>query len=455
MWAWWNICLRRITGLGNNPLQPPQNLPRGHWTLQRTRRVLLPSSSPVVADISSSDLRGWLDDLYPGCDAPVMERRASHAAAGPGSASPPGTVPLSLFSTNDYLGLSGHASVRAAVAAEAALHGCGPRSASIVAGHTAAHRELETALAALKGAEDCLLFPTGYAANVGAVTALMAGGGGCVVFSDELNHASIIDGARLGARAGAETRVYRHSDLGHLDRLLGESAQEGKRALVVTDSLFSMDGDFADLRGLAALKRKHGFLLAVDEAHATLVCGETGAGAAEMMGVADSVDVHVGTLSKAFGAQGGFVAASRGVVSWLANRGRPYVFSTALPTTTVAAAQAALRTAGDRPELRERLWGLVRRAGGALGCAAESPIIPVVVGDEAEALRLSASLLGRGIHVPAIRPPTVPAGTSRLRISLSAAHSAEDVDALARELGALRAAGGRGPTAPGAERSRM
>ena len=349
------------------------------------------------------------------------------------------TTRLTLFAANDYLGLSTHPAVRQAAAAAAAAHGNGPRGSALVCGYTHAHRELESALAELEQAEEALLFPTGYAANM-SVLGTFADSSQCAIFSDELNHASIVDGARLAARgAGAALHVYRHGDLRHLDELLEASA--APRKLIVSDSLFSMDGDFADVGGLVRLKQRHGALLCLDEAHGTLVCGERGGGVAERAGVAAEVDVHVGTLSKAFGAQGGFVACSRAHKQLLLCRGRPAVFSTALPAPTVAAALAALREA--TPELRETLWARIAQLGAACPGLRPpvSPIVPVVVGGEAAALGAAATLLRRGLLVPAIRPPTVPRGTARLRIALSAAHSPADVARLAAALNELGLAG--------------
>jgi 8-amino-7-oxononanoate synthase len=422
--------------------------------------------------------------------AAAGEANANDSARSSSPASPSALRPVTLFSLNDYLGLSSHPDVRRAASSAALSVGMGPRASGVVAGgSTHYHRALERELAQLKKTEDALLFPTGFAANVAVVSALAGlgsggDGGRVVIFSDELNHASIVDGARLAARGGGgksggrgsgdgddkrsssnnnvSLRVYRHNDLAHLEELIllettGQqqqadpkqhaAAQEQQRAaaqqnknksksrlLVVTDSLFSMDGDFADLKGLARLRRKHGFLLLVDDAHATLVCGPTGAGACEMLGLdaQRDVDVQVGTLSKAFGALGGFCACSSELRAFLLNRGRAGVFSTALPVPVVAAASAALGAARREPWRRAHVWALARRLGARLGVPALSPVVPLVVGGEREALLLSARLLARhGLHCPAIRPPTVPAGTCRLRVTLSAAHSAADVDALA------------------------
>jgi len=404
---------------------------------------------------------------------------ASSSSLSPSLSTPTSTstTTLTLFSTNDYLGLSTHPRVRQAASQAAASLGCGPRASALVPGaFTTAHRDLERALSRLKGTEDALLFPTGFAANAATMAALCGPVGKknaeknssgaeergeeelVIVFSDELNHASIVDGARLAARSSSlpspsdpssssspppsprvRIVIYPHNDIPYLDRDLSQ-VPRGARKLVVTDSLFSMDGDFADLPALCALRRKHGFLLVVDEAHATLVCGSRcGGGAAELFGVSSEIDVHVGTLSKAFGAHGGFAACSSRLRSLLANAGRPFAFSTALPAPAVAAALASLEVAAfesgvEGKELRDRVWRHARRVGEALGLRATSPIIPVFLGGEKEALAASGFLLDRGLHVPAIRPPTVPKGTSRLRISLSAAHSDEDVGRL---IGAL------------------
>lgn len=353
-----------------------------------------------------------------------------------------GVERLTLFSTNDYLGLSAHPNVRHAAATAAASFGCGPRASALVSGYTHAHRALEEALAALKGVDEALLFPTGYAANM-AVLGALAESDECAIFSDALNHASIVDGARLAARgAGAALHVYRHADLAHLDQLL--RASSAPRKLIVSDSLFSMDGDFADVAGLVHLRDRYGALLVLDEAHATLVCGEHGGGEAERAGVSGHVDVHVGTLSKAFGAHGGFVASSRALKHLILSRGRPGIFSTALPAPAVAAASAALHEA--TPALRARLWANVRALAEATGVHAQSPIVPIVLGDEERALHASVELLRAGYHVPAIRPPTVAPGTSRLRIALSAAHTDDDIAGLAAALRGLDASSGSAPS---------
>jgi len=357
------------------------------------------------------------------------------------------------FAGNDYLGLAGHPDVRRAAATAAERFGMGSRGSPLVCGHSTLHERLERELAALKGAEAAALFPSGYAANAGVLAAL-AGRPDAAVFSDALNHASVVDGCRLAARSGAEVHVFRHLDLFDLERRLEGCDRPLK--LVITDSVFSMDGDLADLRGLAQLRAKHGFLLMVDDAHGTLVLGGgAGGGAAQAAGVEADVDVAVGTLSKAFGAQGGFVACSSLLKRLLVSQARPYIFSTALPLPSVAAALAALSVARrEGPTRRARLARNVRVLREALGTFLpegasgtarvgagasplewrDSPIVPVVVGSEKTALSTAAGLRARGFHVPAIRPPTVAPGTCRLRVTLSAAHSEGEVRALASAL---------------------
>ncbi|KAK9811163.1 hypothetical protein WJX73_007652 [Symbiochloris irregularis] len=348
--------------------------------LIRHLRPVAPSGCAVTALIHRSALEHWARAHSPALH--VQPRAAKDV------------VTLKLFSLNDYLGLSTHPKVCKAIAAAALDAGNGPRSSALVGGYTTIHEQLERTLASLKGTQDCLL---------------------------------------LAARSGARLQVYRHNDLLHLDELL--QASDCKRKLVVTDSLFSMDGDFVDLQQMVVLKQQHGFLLVIDEAHATLVCGPRGAGAADAAGVSACVDVHVGTLSKAAGCHGGFVACSSAMRSLLLNRGRSYVFSTILPVPVVAGALAAIHVACTEETWRRRhLARLTQLLGQRLGVRAESPIIPLIIGCEERAMAASSALLLKGFHVPAIRPPTVPAGTSRLRISLSAAHSTEDVESLARAI---------------------
>ncbi|WPT15132.1 8-amino-7-oxononanoate synthase [Picochlorum sp. SENEW3] len=340
------------------------------------------------------------------------------------------------FNSNDYLGLSSHPAVRQAMAKVAMQYGNGPRSSALVAGYTQYHRDLETQISQLKETEEAVLFSSGFAANVGLLSSLLSEGN-IDVFSDELNHASIIDGIRLGKayNKSCSVHVYRHNDMAHLDELLLSRCRRNRRRLVVTDSLFSMDGDFARLPDIVRLKKKHGFLLIIDEAHATLVCGEHGGGAAEMFGVQKHVDLHVGTLSKAVGSQGGFVACSASMKNFLVNKGRTLVFSTSLPIPCVASAQMGIVIGQREPWRRRHLEQLTRRIQQQIGSGAASPIIPIVIGPEQQTLEIADTMQkDYGFIIPAIRPPTVPSGTSRLRISLSATHKTSTVDELIEAL---------------------
>lgn len=331
-----------------------------------------------------------------------------------------------LFSTNDYLGYSAHPRVLEALGRAA---GQGPRSAALVAGHTDAHEALRRAAADLMGTEDALLFPSGFAANIGTLAALADDD--CVVLSDELNHASIIDGCRLARAAGAEVKVFRHRDVAHVEELL---AGERRRAIVVSDAIFSMDGDRAPAAELARACADHGALFIVDEAHAFLIAGDRGAGISEDV---DGVHVRIATLSKAAGSIGGLACADAALVHRLVQRARSFVFSTALPLPAVAGALAALETRRTDTTAVRALWRNVALLAERTGAHDVSPVIPVVVGDEGRALAASAELLQRGLHVPAVRPPTVPPGSARLRISLSAAHTHDQIELLSDSLVAL------------------
>jgi 8-amino-7-oxononanoate synthase len=340
-------------------------------------------------------------------------------AAGPEGKLAPDGRPVVSFASNDYLGLTQHPEVVAAAHAALDRWGAGSGSARLIVGSRPVHADLEAALAEWKGAERAVLFPTGFATNLGVLTTF--GGPGTVVCSDELNHASIIDGCRLSR---ARVEVYRHRDLDHVEHLLATVPAE--RAVVVTDSVFSMDGDLADVDALAELCARHGALLVLDEAHAVLgpECDLDGVDA-----------LRIGTLSKTVGALGGFVAGPARFTDLVVNRARSYIFTTALSPADTAAALAAvgvIRSAAGA-ELRTRLRANVER----LRPGHRSPIVPVLFGDEAATLAAAAALLDQGMLVPAIRPPTVPPGTSRLRVALSAAHAPSHVDALAVALADL------------------
>jgi 8-amino-7-oxononanoate synthase len=345
------------------------------------------------------------------------------------------------FSSNDYLGLAADPRLARAAARAARRYGCGAGASPLVSGHLRPLRLLERDLAAWEGTEAALVFPSGYAANLAAVSTLA--GRDDAVFSDELNHASLIDGCRL-SRAGVF--VYRHRDLDHLHDLLHHEGPATRRRLIVTDSVFSMDGDLAPLAGLIDLARRHDALLLIDEAHATGVLGESGRGLTDLLppgeGERDRL-VKVGTLSKALGAQGGFVCGSRRLIDYLVNCARPYIFSTALAPPVAAAAREAVALVIAEPERRRRVLTLAEqlRSGlRALGRPANNSscqIVPVIVGDATAAVGLSEQLEERGLLVPAIRPPSVPEGTARLRISLTAGHTEEDVRRLLEALADL------------------
>jgi 8-amino-7-oxononanoate synthase len=355
--------------------------------------------------------------------------------------------PVLLLCSNNYLGLAGHSRVTEA-AAEAALRwGAGAGASRLISGNMEPHGRLEERLAAFKGYEAALLFGSGYLANVGAISALAGCGG--VVFSDELNHASIVDGCRL---ARAETFVYRHGDVEHLAWGLREA--EGRGSLIVTDGVFSMDGDVAPLGELAELAGSHGCRLMVDEAHATGALGPGGRGSVAAAGLSGEVDLVVGTLGKALGSYGAYVCASAELSEYLLNTARSFIFSTALPPPVLAAALAALELLEAEPQMVRRLnanAAALREGLAAEGLeagASESQIVPLEVGDADQTMELCERLLERGVFAQGIRPPTVPQGSSRLRFSVMATHDEAALREAARQAG--EAARAFGIAAPGA-----
>lgn len=331
-----------------------------------------------------------------------------------------------LLCSNNYLGLANHPTLVAAAADAAARWGVGVGASRLISGSLALHHQLETEIASWKRAEAAVLFNSGYHANVGTIAALV--GEGDAIFSDALNHASIIDGCRLSR---ARVVVYPHNDVNALESELARVP--ARRRLIVTDSVFSMDGDMAPLREICELAERYDAWVMVDEAHATGVLGPTGAGLVEQLGLHERVAVQMGTLGKALGCFGAFVAARRDVVRLLVNRARSLVFTTALPPPVVGAALAAVRLVRAEPERRARLQANARALHAALqrmGApvpAAPSHILPVVLGSEARTMECSARLLERGVWVQGIRPPTVPPGTARLRATVMATHSEDDL----------------------------
>jgi len=356
------------------------------------------------------------------------------------------------FCSNDYLGLSHHPELIRAATECMSRFGFGAGAAHLVSGHSLEHHALEQELAAFVGRERALLFSSGYMANLGVIGALTDRHD--TVLADRLNHASLLDAARL---SGARLRRYAHGDMTHAAQMLEAPRAQpedsgphksngggGATTLIVTDGVFSMDGDLARLPDLAALARQHDCALMVDDAHGLGVLGKTGRGTLEQSGVdASAVSILVGTLGKAFGTFGAFVAADADLIDYLIQRARTYIYTTALPPVVAAASRAGLRLAQEEGWRRERLLSLTlrfRAAAAALGVpltASTTPIQPVIVGEAAWTLALSEALMNAGFWVAAIRPPTVPPGTSRLRITLSAMHREQDVDALCETLGAL------------------
>ncbi|MEO1496325.1 MAG: 8-amino-7-oxononanoate synthase [Planctomycetota bacterium] len=375
----------------------------------------------------------WIRDALRDLQAEGLRRRRRVGVGGPHVD----------FGSNDYLGLAGNAQLAAAANAAAAEQGWGAGASPVVAGRSSVHAALEQQIARFEGVPAALLFPSGYAANSAVIPTLV--GEGDAIFTDAKNHASIIDGCRLSP---ARRHVYRHGDAEHLAQLLGDASSSGRR-LIVTDTLFSMDGDFAPLAEIARLALEHECMLMVDEAHATGVWGPGGRGAIEHFAaqeplVEQAVTVRVGTLSKAIGSAGGFVAGSEPLIEWLHNRARAYVYSTAQPAAVAAASAEGLRLVDAEPERRERVRRLAESLRGRLlGDGWEtgpsvSQIVPILVGDAERAVRLSERLAEAGLFVPAIRPPSVPAGQSLLRVSVSAAHTDRDLDRLVRTLHSAR-----------------
>jgi 8-amino-7-oxononanoate synthase len=376
----------------------------------------------------------WIEEELGSLDRQGLRRSVGVRTSPQSARVTVGARDLINFGSNDYLALAADPRLGAAAAEAARREGWGSGASPLTVGHSRLHEQLQQRLAEFEGTEAALVFSSGFAANSGTIAALV--GPGDVACADRNNHASLWDGCRLSR---ADVRAYAHGDWRELERLLARSARS-RRRLIVADSLFSMGGDLASLAALADLAERYEAMLMIDEAHATGVFGPRGRGVAEHLGLEDRVAVRVGTLSKALGCAGGFVAGSRLLIEWLIHRARPYVFSTAMPAANAAAALVALEIVQQEPQprqnllsaaadLRNRLTG----QGWNVGRSA-SQIIPVIVGEPERALALAASLRQRGLLVPAIRPPTVPEGQSCLRISLTAGHTAEMIDELVRAL---------------------
>ena len=332
-----------------------------------------------------------------------------------------------MLSSNNYLGLANHPALTRAAQAALERCGCGAGASRLISGSMELHHELEDRLARLKHTQAALVFPTGYQANVGTLSALMEPGD--TILSDALNHASIIDGCRLSR---ASTLVFRHNDVDHVAELLASCSGAGQR-LIVTDSVFSMDGDIAPLAELSRLARRYDAWLMVDEAHATGVFGPHGGGVVEELGLSAAIEIQMGTLGKALGGFGAYVAGSRQLIDWLVNRARSFVYTTALPPSVAATAIAALDIVAQEPQRRRRLWDntaflaeQLTGLGYSLG-QTRSQILPLIIGDAGQTMALAAALLERGIFAQGIRPPTVPIGTSRIRVTPMATHTRQDM----------------------------
>ncbi len=334
-----------------------------------------------------------------------------------------------LLGSNGYLGLSVDPKVVEAAGKALEQYGTGSGGSRLVSGSSDLHRELEERIAGFKNTEAAILFSSGYLANIGTISSLIGVGG--VVYSDELNHASIIDGCRLSR---AQIKIYRHLDLENLGSFLAADKNKKGKKLIVTDTVFSMDGDVAPLPGLVELSERYGCMLMVDEAHATGVLGKRGSGATEFFGIEDRVPIVMGTLSKAIGSLGGYIAGDQKLIDFIRNRVRSYIFDTSLPAPSLAASLAAIDIIENEPERREYLWRLINRFKegieniGLTIMTSGSAVIPVLIGEAEPALDFARLLRENGVYTPAVRPPSVPEGMCRIRATLMAKHTEEQID---------------------------
>lgn len=418
------------------------------WQTKAVRRrlstdvdVLVDNGSPRGHSPFVPDLDATLADGLRDLDAATLRRRLRPIDGASAPEVRVGARHLLLLSSNNYLGLATHPALADAARAAIARYGCSAGSSRLIAGDLDLHEAVEAKIAAWKGTAAALLFPTGYHANVGTIGALV--GAGDHVFSDALNHASIIDGCRLSRAA---VHVYPHRDVQALEGLLATTPPRGRR-LIVTDSVFSMDGDRAPLDDLVALAERYHTWLMIDEAHAGGVFGAHGAGLADACGLTPRIHVHMGTLGKALGGMGAYVAGSRELIDWIVNRARTFIFTTGLAPAAVAAAGAAVDLVATDASLGTALHeraAQLRRGLGRLGfdVAGDTHILPLMVGDNARAMALAEALLAHDVLVHAIRPPTVPPGTARLRVTPMATHTPAQMErALDAFAGAGRATG--------------
>ena len=338
------------------------------------------------------------------------------------------------LASNNYLGLCDHPKLREAAIAATKKYGVGSGAVRTIAGTMKVHIELEEKIAAFKGVEACVVFQSGFTANAGTVSSIL--GKGDFILSDELNHASIIDGARL---SGAKIKVFRHKDVAHCEELLKEVENESGRKLVITDGVFSMDGDIGPVAGLCDLCDKYGAIMMVDDAHASGVLGRNGRGSVDHFGCTSRVDVQVGTLSKAIGSLGGYVCGSRDLIDYLYHRARPFLFSTSHPPGVAASCMAAFDLLESEPERIERLWTNTKyfqqqlanagfNIGGVTTPASETPITPIIIGDGRATMEFSRALFEQGVMATGIAFPTVPEGKARIRCIMTSEHTREQMD---------------------------
>lgn len=332
-----------------------------------------------------------------------------------------------LLASNSYLGLSVDPRVKEAAMVALEKYGTGSGGSRLVSGSSDLHRELEEKVSSFKNTESAILFSSGYLANIGTISSLVDSGD--VIYSDVLNHASIIDGCRLSR---ARVQVYRHLDLDHLESLVS-SEKDSKKKLVVTDTVFSMDGDLADLKHLVDISERYGCMLMVDEAHATGVLGDRGSGATEYFGVENRVPIVMGTLSKAVGSLGGYIAGSQKLIDFIRNRVRSYIFDTSLPAASLAASMKAIELIESEKDRRDHLWKLIEvfKSGlenmGLELLPSNSAIVPVLIGEPESTLNFAGKIREEGVFTPAVRPPSVPPGKCRIRASLMASHTEDHV----------------------------
>ena len=417
---------------------------------RRVRAAFLGSLDVIQAEIAfrafQLPVRDFFEEQLEALRARSLDRHLREICSAQGAEIETGGRRLVNFSSNNYLGLANDPRLREAAIAAISEFGVGGGASRLISGTQSPHLRLERALVKWKGTEAALCFSSGYAAALGTIPALARKGD--VILLDKLCHASLIDGAKL---SGAILRVFPHNHLGKLESHLQWSQRKhaGKRILIVTESVFSMDGDNAPLRELIELRKRFGALLLLDEAHAVGVIGPNGRGLAAAKNVSEDVDVQMGTLSKALGASGGYICSSRNLIDWLINRARSFIYSTAPPPAIVAAALAAVDFLAS-PEGEERrllLWKrirlmqefLPRRELNKTGGDAHSAIFPWIVGDEQTALDLASALQSEGFLVPAIRYPTVAKGAARLRITVTAAHEEDQIRALCKAVKRLSA----------------